>query len=51
LTTLGYGDILPVSMWARSFASIEAVIGVLYVTIIMARLVSLYTAGQAEESA
>lgn len=42
MTTLGYGDILPVTMWARSLASIEAVIGVLYTTIIMARLVGIY---------
>lgn len=42
LTTMGYGDILPVSAWARSIASMQAVIGVLYVTIIMARLVGLY---------
>lgn len=42
LTTLGYGDILPVTMWARSLASIQAVTGVLYTTIVMARLVSLY---------
>lgn len=45
LTTLGYGDILPVTMWARSLVSLEAVIGVLYVTVIMARLVGLYAAG------
>ena len=42
LTTLGYGDILPVTFWARSAASIEAIIGVLYITIVMARLVGLY---------
>ena len=42
LTTLGYGDVLPATMWARSLASLEAVIGVLYVTVIMARLVGLY---------
>ena len=48
LTTLGYGDILPVTMWARSLASIEAIVGVLYVTIIMARLVSLYAASDLE---
>jgi hypothetical protein len=44
LTTMGYGDILPHTMWARSLATLEAVCGVLYVTIIMARLVSIYTA-------
>lgn len=42
LTTLGYGDILPVSMWARSLVTLQAVIGVLYLTIVMARLVGLY---------
>lgn len=44
LTTLGYGDILPVTMVAKAAVSLEAVIGVMYVTIIMARLVSLYSA-------
>ncbi len=42
LTTLGYGDIVPVTHWARSAATLEAVIGVLYTAIIMARLVGLY---------
>lgn len=42
LTTAGYGDVLPATLWARSFASLEAIIGVLYLTIIMARLVGLY---------
>lgn len=44
LTTAGYGDILPVTLWARSLASLEAIVGVLYLTIIMARLVGLYAA-------
>jgi hypothetical protein len=43
LTTAGYGDVLPVSWWARSLANIEMIIGVLYITIVMARLVALYT--------
>ena len=42
LTTMGYGDVLPVSWWARSFASAEAVIGVLYIAVLMGRLVGLY---------
>ena len=42
LTTMGYGDMLPISWWARSIASMEAVIGVLYLAIMMARLVGLY---------
>ncbi|WP_420641485.1 ion channel [Candidatus Leptofilum sp.] len=49
LTTLGYGDILPATFWARSAASVEAIIGVLYITIIMARLVGLYAAHEVEE--
>ena len=49
LTTLGYGDVLPVTMWSRSIASAEAVIGVLYITIIMARLVGLYAASDVEQ--
>lgn len=43
LTTAGYGDVLPVSWWARSLANLEMIIGVLYITVIMARLVALYT--------
>ena len=42
LTTLGFGDILPASSWARSLVSLESVIGVLYLAILMARLVGLY---------
>lgn len=49
LTTLGYGDILPVTPWARSAASLEAIVGVLYITVIMARLVGLYASAETEE--
>lgn len=42
LTTLGYGDILPQSSLAKSMASLEAISGVMFSTIILARLVSLY---------
>ena len=41
LTTLGYGDILPVSPLARSLASCEALFGQLYPAVMIARLVSL----------
>jgi hypothetical protein len=41
LTTSGYGDILPVSGWARALANVEQVIGVLYIAVLMARLVGL----------
>ncbi|MEO8129274.1 MAG: potassium channel family protein, partial [Bryobacteraceae bacterium] len=40
LTTLGYGDITPVTHFARSLATLEALIGQLYPAIIIARLVS-----------
>ncbi|MCA9912191.1 MAG: hypothetical protein KC496_02530, partial [Anaerolineae bacterium] len=49
LTTLGYGDILPVTLVAQSFATIEAVIGVLYITILLGRLVGLYAQGEIDE--
>jgi len=42
LTTLGYGDIIPVTTHARSYAMVEAVYGVLYNAILIARLVGLY---------
>ncbi len=50
LTTLGYGDIVPATYWARSAATLEAVIGVLYTAIIMARLVGLYAGRNVETS-
>lgn len=42
LATLGYGDITPVSSPARALAILEAVAGVVYTTVLLARLVSLY---------
>lgn len=42
LTTLGYGDILPVSRIAKISAILEATLGVLYVAISVSRLVSLF---------
>lgn len=46
LTTLGYGDIHPISGIARVVADLEAVVGVLYPSILIARLVSLYETSQ-----
>ncbi len=40
LTTVGYGDITPVSRGARSLAMVEALLGQLYPAIILAKLVS-----------
>ncbi|MCA9905846.1 MAG: two pore domain potassium channel family protein, partial [Anaerolineae bacterium] len=48
LTTMGYGDVLPVTAWARSLASLEAIIGVLYLTVVVARLVGLYASQETE---
>lgn len=42
LSTLGYGDILPLSDQARTIASIEALAGQIYLTIAVARLVGLH---------
>ncbi len=42
MTTLGYGDITPNSMGVGTLTYIEAVIGQLYVAIMIARLVGLY---------
>jgi len=42
LTTLGYGDVLPLSSRARSLAVLEAVTGVFYVAVLVARLMSLH---------
>lgn len=44
LTTLGYGDVAPLSLTARAWATIEAMGGTLYLAILIARLVSLYKA-------
>lgn len=41
LTTLGYGDITPVTRAARSLAMLEALVGQLYPAIILGRLLSL----------
>lgn len=42
LTTLGFGDITPQTRIARSFTTLEAVAGQLYLTILVARLVGLH---------
>jgi voltage-gated potassium channel len=42
LTTLGYGDIAPVVRQARSLATLEAICGAMYMSILIARLVSDY---------
>jgi hypothetical protein len=41
LTTLGYGDISPITPPARSLSMLEAMIGPIYLTVLVARLVAL----------
>lgn len=45
LTSAGYGDILPRRRLAQATAVAEAIIGVLYTVILLARLVGLHSAG------
>lgn len=49
MTTLGYGDITPVTLLARRLAVLEAMTGQLYVAITVARLVALQVAHAREE--
>ena len=44
LTTLGYGDILPVSATARALAYSQAIFGVFYMAVLVALLVGAYQA-------
>lgn len=50
LSTVGYGDITPVSRIARWLAAMEAMTGLLYVAVLIARLVSLYSAPKSDDS-
>ena len=50
LTTVGYGDIAPVSNVARTLAMAESTTGMFFVTILIARLVALYTTSAADQS-
>ena len=50
LSTVGYGDITPVSHAARWLAAMEAMTGLLYVAVLIARLVSLYSSAKADDS-
>jgi voltage-gated potassium channel len=48
LSTVGYGDITPASRIARWLAATEAMTGLLYVTVLIARLVSLYSTSKSQ---
>ena len=49
LTTLGYGDIVPAAARSRSLAILEALMGQVYLTVLVAMLVGKYISGQAIE--
>ncbi len=50
LTTLGYGDLVPVAPIARSMAALEAVTGQLYLAVLVARLVGLHITHSSDNS-
>jgi hypothetical protein len=50
LSTVGYGDITPVSKIARWLAVLEAMTGLLYVAVLIARLVALYSGPRGRDS-
>ncbi|MEO8429729.1 MAG: potassium channel family protein [Verrucomicrobiota bacterium] len=43
LSTVGYGDIVPISGMARMLAMMEAMAGTFYVAILISRLVAVYS--------
>jgi len=46
LSTTGFGDVLPVTSWARALTAAEANIGVLSIALVIGRLVGLYSRPQ-----
>ena len=51
LSTVGYGDIIPMSEVARMLAIVEAMFGMFYMALLIARLVSLYSSKNSLEIA
>ena len=49
LSTVGYGDITPVSKVVRMLAAMEAMTGLLYMAILIARLVALYSSPKSDD--
>ena len=50
LSTVGYGDITPLSPGARTLAMLEAMTGTLYMALLISRLVALYSSQTPESS-
>jgi Ion channel len=51
LTSTGYGDIVPVTPQARSLSILEAVSGIMYVAVLIARLVGLHSVVKSQVNA
>jgi hypothetical protein len=49
LTTLGYGDVTPMTRLGGSFATMEATVGQVYLTVLVARLVGMQISQQTTE--
>lgn len=49
LTTLGYGDITPGTQIAGSFLIVEALVGQIYLTVLVARLVGMHISAEVAE--
>ena len=50
LTTLGYGDIAPKSLFARTLVVLEAITGVMYVAILIASFANSFNLGRKKHS-
>ena len=48
LTSLGYGDIIPLTSQARSLSILEAVSGIMYVAVLIARLVGVHATAKSQ---
>ncbi|WP_372521849.1 potassium channel family protein [Sulfuricaulis sp.] len=51
LSTVGYGDIVPLSRVVRMLSILEATTGMFYVTVLVARLVALYSTEGSQQGA
>ena len=48
LTSTGFGDMVPITAQSRSLSILEAVSGIMYVAVLVARLVGLYSSTKAD---
>jgi hypothetical protein len=50
MSTVGFGDITPVSKVARTLAVLEAITGMFYVAVLISRLVAMYSPTRPESN-